>query len=135
MGALKKIGGRTFAFRVMPATTALGVEVAIMKVIGEPLFKALTAGEGKLPDQAKLMEIGGTAVALMATRMDPDELLRTMKTVFEFVAVDGQPVNIDTHFTGKNKELWQVFIEALKVNFADFFDGLHSDSPAAAPSK
>jgi tail assembly chaperone len=119
---MKKIGGRTFSFGVMPATVALGVEVSVMRVIGEPLFKALTTAEKK--DKGKMLEIGGAAVGLMAARMDAAELQRTMQTVFEYVSVDGQRVNIDSHFTGRNKELWQVFIEALQVNFADFFSEL-----------
>jgi hypothetical protein len=136
MSVIEKIGGRTFSFGTMPASEALGVEVSILRVIGEPLFKALTGADAKVEDKGKLLEIGGAAVGLMAAKMDAADLLKTMQTVFAYVTVDGQRLNIDTHFTGRNKELWQVFIKAIQVNFADFFDGLHFDLPhTAAASK
>lgn len=117
----KEIGGRTFSFGTIPASKAIRVEVSIAKVIGEPLFKALVEAQGK--DQTVEQQTGlvASAVGLMASRMDADELLTTMGIVFESVTLEGKPINIDVHFSGKNRDVWQVFIEALKVNFADFF--------------
>lgn len=137
MATIEKIGGRTFAFGLMPATKALRVEVAIARVIGEPLFKALTGADEKIGDsKEQLLQVGVAAVGMMTSRMDADELQRTMETVFEYVTVDGERIgNIDATFTGRNKELWQVFIKGLEVNFADFFDGLRSALPHGALSK
>lgn len=140
MAVQEKIGGRVFAFGTLSASQAVSVQVAIAKVIGEPLFKALAGGDFKGQDKEKLLEIGGAAIALMASRMDAEELLKTMETVFACVMVDGQRVNMDSDashggFTGKPKEMWQVFIKALQVNFADFFDGLRFDLPRVTASK
>lgn len=130
--ATEKIGGRVFSFGTIPATEALSVQVSIMRVIGEPLFKALAGqSSGAEGSKEKILEIGGAAVGVMASRMDAPELLRTMETVFKYVTVDGQRINIDTHFTGRPKELWQVFLKALRVNFSDFTDGLSFDLPHA----
>jgi hypothetical protein len=136
---LEKIGGRTFSFGIMPATEALSVQVAVGRVIGEPLFKALTEADGG-KDKAKLLELGAAAVGMMAARMDAADLLKTMQTVFTYVTVDGKRINMDSDadhggFTGRPKEMWQVFIKALQVNFADFFAELHFDLPRAAVSK
>lgn len=121
--AQRTIGGRQFSFGILPATKAVRVEVAIARVIGEPLFKAFMEikGGGKESTEAEQMEAATAAIGLLTTKMDADELLGTMRTVFEVVSCDGAPIDIDSTFTGTNRQLWEVFIEALKVNFSDFF--------------
>lgn len=120
MSNQKIINGRQYSFSTLSATDAVGVEVAVARVIGEPLFKAFTAAkDGDQDAQAA----GAAAIGLLASKMDAKDLLATMQTVFKAVSVDGRPINgdIDTHFTGRNRELWQAFIAALQFNFADFF--------------
>lgn len=111
-----KIGERQYSFGLLPATKAVFVEVAIARVIGEPLFKALTEGG----DDAQ--EVGAVVIGLMLKNLDHNELQKVMETIFDFVSVDGkQIISIDEVFTGKPRELWQVFIYALRFNFSDFF--------------
>ena len=138
---IEKIGERTYTFGIMPASVAYEVEVALAEVIGEPLFKAI-AGGGVGADKEKLLDVSGVAIAMIASRARQANLLPTIKTCFEYVKVDingsGQafPINFDVHFTGRNKEMWQVFVAAIKVNFSDFFEGLHFDlAGIAAASK
>jgi hypothetical protein len=136
MATIEKIGGRTFSFGLMPATKAVTVEVAIARVIGEPLFKALTGADASIGDsKEQLLQVGVAAVGMMTSRMDAKELLRTMEDVFEFVTMDGERINIDRDFTGRNKELWQVFVKGLQVNYADFFGDFHFDLPDELASK
>lgn len=120
MSNQKIINGRQYSFSNLSATDAVAVEVSIARVIGEPLFKAFTAAkDGEQDAQAA----GAAAIGLLASKMDAKDLLQTMQTVFKCASVDGKPINgdIDTHFTGRNRELWQAFIAALQFNFADFF--------------
>ena len=65
-------------------------------------------------------QAGATAIGLLLSKMDADELLATMETVFKYVTCDGKRVEINATFAGRNKELWQVFIAALRFNFSDF---------------
>lgn len=58
----------------------------------------------------------GTSVQMIASRAG----MATMETVFKYVTCDGKRVDINATFTGRNKELWQVFIAALRFNFSDF---------------
>lgn len=119
-----QIGDRTYSFGTIPALEAVAVEVSIAKVIGEPLFKAFT--EVKKPgveagsdDEAGAA--GAAAIGLLLSKMDAAELTSTMKTVFTYVGYQGKTrVDINADFTGRNKELWQVFIYALRYNFSDF---------------
>ena len=121
---MKTIGGRVFSFGTIPAVQAVRVEVAIARVIGEPLFKAFMESQAGGDTESAQTAAASSAIGLLAARMDADELLGTMKLVFGSVACEGKPiVEIDATFTGKNRELWQVFIEALRVNFADFLAG------------
>lgn len=140
MSVTETIGGRVFSFGTLPASEALAVQVSVGRVIGEPLFKALTGADMKTLDKEKMFELGAAAVGLMAARMDAADLLKTMQTVFAYVTCDGKRINLDgdadhAGFTGRPKEMWQVFLRALQVNFADFFDGLHFDLPHAVASK
>lgn len=112
------IGGRHIGVGTIPPTRALLVEVVIARVCGEGLFKAFTTAK----DKAEMKAAAGAAIALMAGRLDAAELLETMKIVMEYVRIEGEPVkDIDVAFMGRNRELWQVFLFALRVNFHDFF--------------
>jgi hypothetical protein len=148
----KTIGDREYAFSTLPAVASLKVEVTIAKVIGEPLFKAF-ASRGS--DEQTAEQAAIAAVGLLTSRLDEAELVRTMATVFQyvgFVELEGGHAQvaricpnanvdkIDEHFTGRNRELWQVLIEALRFNFADFFSdglslsGLIKKAAASSPS-
>lgn len=125
------LGDRTYYIRQMPPRLALKVEAYLVKMVGQPLFKAFSTKGFNLE--------ATTAVALgaFADRLDDEELLKAMYAVFRFVGIDGVCVRvceesdhacegIDKNFQGRNKELLQVFIQALRVNFNDFFAGLPS---------
>lgn len=118
---------RTYSFGIIPATEAVIVEIAIAKVIGEPLFAAFM---GKDEESKKM---GAIAIGLIVSKMEADELLKTMNTVFNYTSCDGKRINIDSTFTGRNKELLQVFVAALRFNFSDFLDGILLTSDVPAP--
>lgn len=114
------LNGRTYSFGTIPALEAVKVEVAIARVIGEPLFQAFTSpkkSEGVAEDAEKA---GAAAIGMLLAKMDAKELTSTMETVFDYVSCDGSRVEINSTFTGRNRDLWQVFFAALKHNFGDF---------------
>jgi hypothetical protein len=120
MESTKEVGGRTFSFGTIPATEAVRVEVAIARVIGEPLFKAFMDAKKTGSTEADAEQAGATAIGLLLSKMNADELLATMETVFKYVTCDGKRVEMNATFTGRNKEMWQVFIAGLRFNFSDF---------------
>lgn len=131
-----QIGERTYSFGTIPALEAVQVEIAVAQVIGEPLFKAFaSAGKSDMSDAEK--EAAGTAaIGLLLAKMDAAKLTETMQTVFKYVSIGNQRVVIDRDFTGRNKELWQVFLAALRFNFADFLpESLLASLPAALGMK
>lgn len=130
MDSIQEIGGRTYSLGTLPAVEAVIVEVAIAKVIGESLFKAMMtaksdAGDSASEDEPKPkavdMEAMGSAISVALAKMDSAELIKTMTTVFAYVTCDGKRIEINSSFTGRPRELWQVFIAALRFNFVDFF--------------
>ena len=116
----KQIGERNYSFGTIPAMEAVKVEVAVARVIGEPLFKAFMDAKKTGSTEQDAEQAGATAIGLLLSKMDADELLATMETVFKYVTCDGKRVEINATFAGRNKELWQVFIAALRFNFSDF---------------
>jgi hypothetical protein len=116
----KQIGERNYSFGTIPAMEAVKVEVAVARVIGEPLFKAFMDAKKTGSTEQDAEQAGAAAIGLLLSKMDADELLATMETVFKYVTCDGKRVDINATFTGRNKELWQVFIAALRFNFSDF---------------
>lgn len=116
----KQIGDRTFSFGTIPAMEAVKVEVAVARVVGEPLFKAFMDAKKTGSTEADAEQAGAAAIGLLLSKMDAEELLATMETVMNYVSCDGKRVDINATFTGRNKELWQVFIAALRFNFSDF---------------
>lgn len=121
------IGDRQYSFGTIPPVEAIQVQVAIMRVIGEPLFKAFMETKGKQddPEAAKKDQeaAGIAAISLLLAKLDADILTATMQTVFKYVTCDGKRVDMNATFVGRNKELWQVFIAALRFNFSDFLEG------------
>lgn len=123
-------GGRTFSIGTLPAIEAIKVEVAVARVIGEPLFKAFVASKDS-KDELDDATAGAAAIGVLLSKMDSTELLNTMSIVFGCVTCDGQRIELNSTFTGRNKELWQVFIAALQFNFEDFFpDNLLASLPS-----
>ena len=120
MDNTKQIGERTYSFGTIPPVEAVRVEVSDARVIGEPLFKAFMDAKKTGSTEQDAEQAGATAIGLLLSKMDADELLATMETVFKYVTCDGKRVDINATFTGRNKELWQVFIAALRFNFSDF---------------
>ena len=120
MDNTKQIGERTYSFGTLPPVEAVRVEVAVARVIGEPLFKAFMDAKKTGSTEKAAEQAGATAIGRLLSKMDADELLATMETVFKYVTCDGKRVEINATFSGRNKELWQVFIAALRFNFSDF---------------
>lgn len=133
MDKQQTIGGRTYSFGTIPALEAVRVEVSVARVIGEPLFKAFMDAKKTGSSEADAEQAGAAAIGLLLSKMDADELLVTMETVFKYVSCDGKRVDINVTFTGRNKELWQVFVGALRFNFSDFLpEGLFVSVPSKA---
>jgi hypothetical protein len=120
MDNTKQIGERTYSFGTIPPVEAVRVEVSVARVIGEPLFKAFMDAKKTGSTEKDAEQAGATAIGLLLSKMDADELLATMETVFKYVTCDGKRVEINATFAGRNKELWQVLIAALRFNFSDF---------------
>jgi hypothetical protein len=96
------IGGRRFSFGKLSATNA--------NVLGLNL-----SGDD-------VLTIGG-AIGLMADRMKEDEFIALIALVLTSVRCEGHQItDIDVVFgDGKSLEMYRVFWEALKANFAGFF--------------
>lgn len=116
----KQIGDRSFSFGTIPPAESIRVQVAIARTIGEPLFKAFMDSKKTGGTESETETAGVAAIGMMLSNMDADVLLTTMDTVFKYVSCDGKRVDINATFVGKNKEMWQVFLAALRFNFSDF---------------
>lgn len=131
---LKVIGDKTFAIGTLPASTAIDVECIVARAIGESLFRVLAGADGTEEEQLKA---AGQAIAALSMNLRAKEIKELFSLVFTVVTVgDGvgpaAPINFDATFTGHPKMPWEVLIEALKVNFADFFPAGLSASVSAS---
>jgi hypothetical protein len=110
------IGGRVISVGWLPPTEAVKVEVALIGICGEALFKAL----GKKGADAE--ETGAAVIAAMSSKIDPDVLVGALQRIHSVVTIDGKRPPFDEAYTGgRHKEMWQVTFFALRYNFRDFF--------------
>ncbi len=116
----KQIGERIYSFGTIPAMEAVKVEIAIARVIGEPLFKAFMDAKKTGSTEQNAEQAGAAAIGMLLSNMDADELLATMERVFKYVTCGGQRIDINATFTGRLLEMHKVFVEALRFNFSDF---------------
>ncbi len=140
-GKTLRDGGREFAFGMMSATDALKVQVALLRALGEPMLKAIaTIGDPTHASDAQQSMFMLQAASALTARMDAKELTEIMELTFSSCTCAGQPITMDLTFgpdpvtgKGRRKEVWTVFVEALKVNLGDFFDdALLDSSPSPA---
>lgn len=115
----KVIGGRTVVVGKLPPTKAVAVQVALVNLCGEALFKAVTSSKG---DQEAA---GAAALSALSANLDSTVLLGVMDTVLiSYVTIDGERVStIDGAFAQNVEDLWPTLFFALKVNFQSFFRG------------
>lgn len=123
----KQIGDRTYVFGTIPPEDAIDVEVAVARVIGEPLFKAFVGSGTGADDEEGQAAAGAAAIALLMSKMNAAELKATMKTVLKYTGYGATgddkgktTLTLNGDFVGRNREVWQVFIAALQFNFSDF---------------
>ncbi len=130
---------RLYSFGVIPPVDAIDIQVAIVRIFGEGVLRLLI-GSGK--DQAEQLGAFASAIKTIAAhpnaRALKDEIKEMLATAFKWVTVSmqggrGAPVTLETTFTGRNREMWMVFAEAVRVNFADFFPASPSPSEADTP--
>ncbi|TXG97751.1 MAG: hypothetical protein E6R08_06425 [Nevskiaceae bacterium] len=115
----KVINERTVVVGKLPPTKAVQVQVALVNLCGEALFKAVAANSGD-EDAA-----GAAALSALSSSLNDELLLKTMNTVLvTYTSIDGARItNLDTAFADRTEDLWPTFFFALKVNFASFFKG------------
>jgi hypothetical protein len=109
------INGRKYKAGMMPPVVSVPVQVELAKVLG-PAMGAIAGG-------------GSSAAQMMAAvagNLDADKTLELMQTVFEYMSCDGQRFDFESHFVGKNAEMWQSFLFGLEVNYSDFLDVMQS---------
>jgi hypothetical protein len=135
-------GGQMFDFRFLSAEDAVEVEVVIAGVATDGMIKLIAGANADENAQAEAAAAAVGSVAAALTRMGPGKTTEVMKKVFTSVMVDDEsrpgatrPVDLNLDFTGRPKLKWAVFLEALKVNFADFFPGGLSPSIASLTTK
>lgn len=123
----KMIGGRTFQFGMLPADKAFFVLGKLLRNLGEPLSKAVTA---KATKGAKTVELGMQLVGLFASNIHLDEVKEAIDELLTVtICLDqkgGGRCTMNGTFTGRLLECFQVTVEAFKVNFADFLAALPS---------
>jgi hypothetical protein len=128
------IGGRTVQIFRCTAVEALDLELSILRAVGKVDVASLTqASTGDLHGAltAGLLDMFGG----MAKNLSHAELLRLMNMLFQYVTIDGQKFrDINESFADRPRDVWQVFVEAIKHNLGPLVGGLLTGSNPANPS-
>lgn len=110
-----QIGGRTISVGWLSPVEAIKVEVALINLCGEALFKALSK-KGVDPEEA-----GAAAISALSKSVDSAILIDAIERIYAVVTIDGKREPMESAFGGgRHKELWQVLFFALRFNFKDF---------------
>ncbi len=124
---LKTINGKTFSFAKLDAVNGIKLQLGVAKLIGSELADLARAAQKSTSQDALLQEVG-ELLERVATKASTDEVLGLMGLVFSRVTCNGKPVSLDLTFGDNALEPWQVFVEGLKVNLADFLAVARSGS-------
>ena len=99
----------------MPPLVTVPVQVELAKVFG-PAITDLASGETSFP----------LILAKVTSNFEARKTVHLMQTVFEHMSCDGKNLDFESHFVGKNVEMWQAFIFGLEVNYADLLEAIQS---------
>ena len=136
MAAQKTIGGRAYLFSRCSAIEALDLELSLAKVGAEgiatmdmqSLFTLIGDAEQL---QARFgLEVAGV-LAMVAQKLTHAELTRLMGIVFQYVDIDGKTIggeksDINKAFADRPRDIWEAFIESLKVNLGPLGEGIRA---------
>jgi hypothetical protein len=113
------LNGRTFAFRPLPAVEAVKLFVALVSIVGEPLFAAFVKAEGKGDAET----LGAALIGSLSGKLDPTAVAGHMSTVFSAATCDGAAIIFESTFSERRTmEAFRVFLAGLRYQYADFFD-------------
>lgn len=119
----KTINGRQYYVVQMPPTTALLVQLRLVKILGGAvgaLAPALSSKSG-LDGAGRSAVMAGAVGALFANSTE-EEVFGLMRDVVQTAKVDGERILMDKHFQGQYlADVYKVFFWVLGVNFASFF--------------
>jgi len=126
------IGGRTIEIHRCSAMEALDLELSIARVAGNVDISAITAaGAGKLAEAVALGLVD--VIGGIAKNLTHAELVRLMEMQFKYIRIDGKPFrDINEDFSDRPKDIWEVFIAAIKHNLGPLGEGLLQKSPPAS---
>lgn len=135
----KEIGGRTFVFGMLPAMEAVKVARLLARALG-PVLQSVVGISAAKGDEPSLAAALAPAIEGVSAALSEDELTGLVARMLTTVSVGtppepARPVHADRDFGGRPRELWVVVVEALKVNFSDFFPASPSTSNPPEASK
>ena len=122
------LNGKTFYFRHPSPVDALKIQVNVIKIGGEGIMNALVQSDTS-PQVIAAVIIAGSSKTITY-----DLLIETLTMAFNYVSVDGKRLNMDIEFVGRPKDLWVVFVEAMRYSFTSFFPEKASPSNPADPT-
>ena len=127
----KKIGGCEYKVTQLGAVKGRGAFLRLVKCLG-PMLAGLAGKGGKVAD----IDVGALFSRLDLTEDDLTFFCDTFAEKTFVTLPDGKMPRLDKvfdeHFAGSYSYMVQWLAFAVKVNFADFFDGL-SSAPASPP--
>lgn len=127
------LNGKNYEVIQLPATKAMPILLDLIKQLGEPLGKIMSASDPN--SQTEFFEELGSSLK----KMDPEKLMELIRRVLsENVIIDSKYFNpdmdIDLNFTGSDLiYLFQLVVFVVKTNFASFFFGLTEQVKQLSP--
>lgn len=132
--AEKKINGKTYKVEPALATTALDLQLRLLKVIGAGIEKLpeILQGAGSSASPEQKEAANGAAIAAFTEifmKGDIKEMTSLVTDIVNLAMVQRpsgayETVDIDGDFTGDLKSMFALVVFVLQEQFGDFFQGV-----------
>jgi len=114
-----EIQGKSYVIQHFMPSKALSVQIRLGKIGGKAF-----AGIGKSAD-AELITAGLQGFGEMLAGLDEKTANEIIKELLSCVYdSNDRPLNYEMEFIGRNGALWELVIEVLKVQYADFIESI-----------
>jgi len=115
-----EINGNEYSYTQLSAKNSLLLKFELAGIIGEATAVIVSALGKEDEEQIELLT---KAMTKVFKDNKPEKVLSLIERIFVPAFINGERINIDTHYQGELAEMYQVLFWVLKMEYESFFKG------------
>ena len=127
-----EIEGSKYSYTQLTAKKSLRLKYELLGIMGGAFsdiasamdIEDTTSDAEEFAKREKQIKVFGSAIEHIFSGSNPDKMVDMIETILIPAFKDGERIDLDTHFTGKTKQMYSVVFWILTCEYGDFLEGL-----------